>query len=200
MAESMKRGSINENAVVLALPQKDCVFDIFSCGMFAKKEESYLACSPNGIALLHLNWLQELQSVAGVIEIIGRPFCIATREIMPVIAENTVGSAVRSSTVNLVLCKFGDDKFKKCIPTEHGGQVIQQMIVLNLNVSVCVRASNCTVLYIVIIQSNETLLNDLPVQLRAGAKPVAGCVHQSSTVPQFYLSDDKRKVLHRLPF
>lgn len=107
--------------------------------------------------------------------------------------------AVQSSSIDLVFCQFSDDNFKKYIPTKYHDQVLQQTILLNLNVSVYVRASECSILYTVLIQADAAFLDNLAIQLRASAKPVFGWVPQSSTVPEFYLPEDKKKVLHKLP-
>ena len=46
------RGTANEGAVFAALSAKPFVVAVYECGMLAKTGADWLACSPDGVALI----------------------------------------------------------------------------------------------------------------------------------------------------
>jgi hypothetical protein len=50
--EEMRIGSKNEDAVLMAFASLPSVTDIFQCGLFESKVYSWLAASPNDIAII----------------------------------------------------------------------------------------------------------------------------------------------------
>jgi hypothetical protein len=50
----MMRGFANEEVALQALRTVEGVEAIFECGMLGLKEHNYIACSPDGVALLKL--------------------------------------------------------------------------------------------------------------------------------------------------
>lgn len=141
--EAMKRGSVNEDAVLSALQHKPYVHNVFSFGMCSMRNQDYLACSSDGVALIDQQFLSghNFDLTQGMVAILGKLYYIETVGIKSVFAQNTVNNALQSSEVDLLVCRFGDDTFKKFIPTENSGQVIQQMIVLNVHFCLYVRAT-----------------------------------------------------------
>ena len=51
----MKRGSVNEDAVLRALKQKDYIIDLFPVGLIARKKYPWLASSPDAVCGLDMN-------------------------------------------------------------------------------------------------------------------------------------------------
>lgn len=100
--EAMKRGSVNEYAVISALSQKEYIVDVFECGMSEMCDDNYLACPPDGIAVIDLRWLVErainMGGVIGRVDVNGNQCCVSTVEIKSVIAESTVNSVVQLAT------------------------------------------------------------------------------------------------------
>lgn len=77
---------------------------------------------------------------------------------------------------------------------------MQQMIVLNLNKSIYIRATECSMLYVVLIQCDTSLLNDMEIALQFVARSVTGWAHINRDVPDFYAPEDKAKVIDMVPF
>lgn len=55
---------------------KEYIVDVFHCCMFEMSGDDYLACSPDGIAVLELTWLEErahnMDDVFGWVDVNGK--------------------------------------------------------------------------------------------------------------------------------
>ena len=51
------RRTANESAVIASLASRDFVQCLYECGMLSRKGEDWLACSPDGVALIDLHSL-----------------------------------------------------------------------------------------------------------------------------------------------
>ena len=136
--EEMMRGTANESAALAALSAKPFVKAVFECGMLAKSNASWLACSPDGIALIDT---KDSISTGSATNAEQEGLVIASVEIKTSVATSSLDRGVGRATVDIVFCTVGDDQFKKYIPKEHIGQMIQQMIVLCLNYVIYISAA-----------------------------------------------------------
>lgn len=55
--ETMLCGTANEDAGIAVVSRKPFVINVFQCGMLARKEMDWVACSPDGVALIQKNKL-----------------------------------------------------------------------------------------------------------------------------------------------
>lgn len=200
--EQMKRGSINEDAVVRAIEEKNYVYRVYPCGMFSMKRNDFLACSPDGLVLIDLKSICTTfsNSTRAHVKIDEKCYAVSTLEIKTVIAENTVGNAIRSQTSDIIVCDFGDDTFKKFIPSEHAAQILQQMIVLNVNLCLYVRATETSLIYCALVHANSDMLTTFTATLISTAGPVVKWAHTSGIVPAYYRPSDKNAVQTHLSF
>lgn len=58
-----------------------------------------------------------------------------------------MGDVLSLSTSNMIYCTVGDANFKNFNPVEHFGQLMQQMVVMDVDFSLYVRSGDCGVLY-----------------------------------------------------
>ena len=153
--EAMMRGTSNEAAALRALSAKPFVKAVFECGMIAKADIPWMACSPDGVAIIDTSNLTFL----------GSPIAeesnefIASIEIKTCIAESSLDRAIGRATVDTICCTVGDDQFSRYIPKEHMGQIIQQMIVLSLNHTIYVCAAEVGLMYVAIVYCPRGVIN-----------------------------------------
>ena len=145
------QGTTNEKAAFLELESKPFVKGVFELGMVARKEESWLACTADGIAVidhtvLGPDGLTERNELGGI---------LASVEIKTSVASSSLDRAIGTATADSITCEFGDATFRQYIPETHMGQVIQQLPVLRVYLAVYVSASETGVLYVVIVRALE---------------------------------------------
>jgi hypothetical protein len=145
--EPMMRGSVNENALLRALRRKTFMAGLFEAGMIAKKGKEWLACSPDGIAILNLDHCTMAYnpflapSASNVppwrstglgearLATAGR-FVLSSVEIKTSVSTSSLQRSTAAASRDVTLCTVGDQTFKELVPEQHVGQVLHQMIVL----------------------------------------------------------------------
>lgn len=104
--------------------------------MFEIRDEHYLGRFPDGIAGQNPNWLDEpsysIEDVHRHFDVDIKQCCMASVKIKSVIAESTLNSAHPSETVDLIICWFGNDRFRKYVMSKLAEKLMPQKIVLNL--------------------------------------------------------------------
>lgn len=201
--EAMKRGTVTEDAVVEALKTMDGILTVFPCGMLATLGEDYMACSPDGIALIDVDYFPSgiIDDEWRAVKIEGKSWGVAAVEVKTSVADTTVGDLLSLATATTIYCKVGDSSFVKYVAKEHTGQVMQQMMVLNVNFCIYVRAAECGVVYKVIVYCPSHTLDVALDILRSMVRPLLQWVSATPfSLPPFVGDDHKQEILSRLPF
>lgn len=169
--ETMKRGSVNEAAVMDSLRATELVIGLFEVGLVSMKEVPYLACSPDGIAILRIESMQfENSTPEG--EGCGKNYCLASVEIKTRVSARTLGQSMEFTSADPVSCEVGDTRFRQLVPTEHTSQLLHQATVLKLSYVLYVCASETEILYIVVAKCLVEQFNVSYGVLRAVGDPL----------------------------
>lgn len=194
--EPMMRGTANEGAVMSSLNGRDFVKCIYECGMLGKKNETWLACSPDGIAIIDLSLLGMARD--GVLD---GQLAIASVEIKTSTAQSTLDRALSRATAEVVKCSVGDAKFKQYIPTEHIGQVLHQLVVLSVNYLIYISASEAGVMYTVVVHCSSNIIDQCCNVLTSVALPTVSWAHEQNPKPPAFTEPSTARTLKsRLPF
>ena len=113
----MQIGTDNEDITSRRFKSLPYVKSFYKCGLLISRNRQYIGVSPDGIAEIKL---QDTDVVICAVE-------IKTR-----VVENTIGKAIEDNGTfgGLVQCLYGDDRFKKCVPSENRLQLLHQAMVL----------------------------------------------------------------------
>jgi hypothetical protein len=175
--EPMMRGSANEGSVLSALRKKHFVACLFEVGMIAKMEKQWMACSPDGIAVLKLDELSPrygpnfepsaatmLPWRAGESSSVFQGACgrlvLASVEIKTSVSSSSLQRSTAAASIDVTLCEIGDSRFKELVPESHVGQVLHQMIVLKCNYCLYVSAAETGILCIVVCYCADFVLRE----------------------------------------
>ena len=126
--------------------------------MLAMKHSRYLACSPDGIALVDAQILQKFTEEGHLVNQNGIPFVPATFEIKTRVASKSLNTALEQAAGDAVFCEVGDETFRKYIPESHTAQVLHQMMILDVNVAICLAAEETRILYAVYVHCSDVHL------------------------------------------
>lgn len=115
----------------------------YDCGMFEINQNPYLACSSDSIALIDLTKINLTHDVDvyALVKLAQHTYASQGVKIRGIIVKNTVGNVLFNNIHDIPLCRFGDETSKRFVPYEHAEQVRQQMIELNVNFFVYVKAT-----------------------------------------------------------
>lgn len=178
--EAMMRGTANEKFVVSGLSRMPFVKAVFDVGMMSMKNARYLAGSSDGIALVDLQTLEELQLEEERGNDTEGAFIVsATIEFKTRVSAARLGESVAFSSA-LIRCEVGDDIFRKYVPKKHIAQVMHQIVVLGLRFAVYVAAAETGILYTVLIRSSETKRSTCRNALRDIACRVVAWAHEET--------------------
>jgi hypothetical protein len=191
--EAMMRGTVNEGACVSALAKLAFVKTIFEVGMIALKEAPWIACSPDGIALIDLEALGFVQDAGGTKE-------LASVEIKTSVAESSLRSAVSNASVDVVTCDLGDETFRRHIPEDHMAQMIQQMIVLTTPFAIYVSASETGIMFVLVIRGSANCLGEWKKALLSTGGSLVEWAHTSATATAPEYADVETKALLKSGF
>lgn len=190
--EPMMRGSANEGAVIAALSKKPFVRAIYECGMFARADDEWVACSPDALALVDTNSLGLSDSDTPE---------LASVEIKTSIASSSLDRALRVASVDVKTCIVGDAAFRSLVPREHTGQILHQMVVLSVRLVVYVSAAEVGVLYIVVIKSPQNILDQCLLVLKERAETCVSWAYKDDPrIPTFADPRSRRVMKDRLSF
>ena len=185
--ESMMRGTINEPAVMEALTSKDFVIAVFEVGMLALPSSPWLACSPDGVALIKVQDVDDL--------------VVCPVEIKSFVASSSLDRMLASASVSVIYCEVGDDIFRKIIPDGHIGQLLMQMVVLDSHFIVYVAASETGILNTVVVTANDVVLMRCKRILMKAAESTIAWLHSDPVeFPAFVPRDIKGMIETQLPF
>jgi hypothetical protein len=122
-----------------ALSRKPYVISLHECGMLTKSHERWIACSPDGIAIIDIRAL----AIAKESNVV-----IATVEIKTSISRTNIDSQLSGMVCDIISCAVGDTAFKTFVPEGHIGQILHQMLVLRLQHVLCVSETETGIMYI----------------------------------------------------
>jgi YqaJ-like viral recombinase domain len=150
--EAMMRGTANEEACVSALYKMYFVGDVCEVGMIALKVSPWIACSPDGIALIR-------------VASIGFSGCVSDEEALESVEIKTSVSEISSSvttqnaSADVITCELGDEAFRKHVPEAHMAQVIQQMVVISILFAIYLRATETGFMFVLVIRASESFID-----------------------------------------
>lgn len=190
--EAMMRGTANESAVLGAVCNKDFIVAAFECGMVARKDADWLACSPDAVALIDANALGLSDS--------SEPQ-LASVEIKTSVAASSLERSLSNTTMDVKTCVVGDADFQNLIPREHCGQILQHAVVLSAEYVVYIAAGETGILYAAVVKVPTAVSEQCLVTLNLGAVQAVSWAHCSdASAPAFADSDSRRVIQERLSF
>ena len=107
---------------------------VFETRMVARSDGHWIACAPDRLALI----------------IFDGNDVFATVEIKTSVAQSSLVRTLPLSSADAVFCDFGDETFRRMIPVDHMGQILMQVIVLQVSHAVYVAASETGIAFIVV--------------------------------------------------
>jgi YqaJ-like viral recombinase domain len=215
--EAMMRGSRNEPSVMNALERKDFVKCLFEVGMIAKKGKSWMACSPDGIAVIDLNKIPEFNSNEQSLSELQLPWtripefnvlpgidgrCVlCSVEIKTSVAASSLERSIELASVDVKVCRVGDSSFRSFVPEAHIGQILHQMLVLHVSHVVYVAASETGVMFIIIAYCDISTLSLCELALEQAAGECVDWAYEDFLDMPLDNDSDLNKLLKsRLPF
>jgi hypothetical protein len=167
----MMRGFNNIALVVNVLSRKKFEKGLF--GMIGKKENNWMDCSLDGIAVIDLDkdtciWYYaqyrkfflrghkaQFDSLGGLA---GRSV-LSSVEIKTRVAASSLEPSVKLTSIDLKRCRFGDEFFRRLVPEKHVGQLLHQKLVLKINHFMYASASKTVITFIVLAYCSSRVLN-----------------------------------------
>lgn len=200
--EAMMRGSVNEEAVLAAPLRSDFIVAIFSCGMFAVTTESFMACSPDGVALIDTSVFPVDAEECGDanVTVDGKRLSLAAVEVKTSVSAASLGSILSLACGEVVFCRLGDDKFKQYVSSEHVGQLLQQMTVMHVNFVLYVRCGEAGIIFKVLVCCNRGTLELCTAALRSVGTTCASWAHEGAAPPVFADRKQKEALMSRFSF
>jgi hypothetical protein len=174
-----------------ALYKMDFVGDVFEVGMIALKEASWIACSPDGIALIRV-------ASIGFSGCVPDEEALASVEIKTSVSEISSSVTAQNASADVITCELGDVTFHKHVPEAHMAQVIQQMVVLSTLFAIYLCATETGVMFVLVIRASETFLDMWKRALLSVSTPLLQWAYTSviGSAPDF--ADAKTKQLLEL--
>ena len=125
--------------------------------MFARRDVSWFACSPDGIILI------DFQHLFVILNIVDRNAdehrAVAVLEIKTRVAASSIGahftSASTASSTTPILCSFGDYRCCDLVPEEHRGQLLFNAWIMNVRWVLYVSAFEDGIGYMVLIELKD---------------------------------------------
>jgi hypothetical protein len=160
--------------VLSALSRKPYVISLHECGMLTKRHERWLACSPDGIAIIDRRAL----GIANESNVV-----IAAVEIKTSISRTAIDSQLAGMVCDVISCAVGDTAFKKFVPEGHIGQLLHQMLVLRLNHVLYLSATETGIMYVVFATCDQTILEECQHALDKYGRGAVEWAHEDDPVP-----------------
>jgi hypothetical protein len=147
--------------------------------MLARSDADWMACSPDGIALINVGELGVVGDVSS--SVTGNAFParyeLASVDIKTSVAGSSLDRALGRATVDVLTCTVGDATFREHVPTEHMGQILHQMLVLSVNYVIYVSAAEVGIMYILVVQLSDDILQLLGGALHRGVEASVSWAH-----------------------
>lgn len=101
---------------------------LYTCGMFAIIDDSFLACSSDAIFLIYLSAIPTSSTFSTVrsVQSDNGPLGIASVEIKAAVSGTRLAASMGLSTAEFVNCTFCSATFLQYTPKKQAGQVLQQ--------------------------------------------------------------------------
>ena len=190
-SSAMKAGTLNEEPTIEKLCHERFIMRIFECGLIVDKANHCLGVSPDGIALLIDEDLEDDDAVSEI-----RSYLLACVEIKTRVSENTIDAAeaALSDHGRIVKCRYGDATFKECVPANNRGQVLHQATICHFLTGVFVTAKveeeEGSIIQIVIIKFDNAHLEQHRETLLPWADTLIGWMYESHVRERGYLKED----------
>lgn len=113
---AMKRGSINEESVMMTLRRNDFIFGVYEVGLILMKEAPFFAFSPDGIVLLSIESVpfDDFCGADCTLNVIN--YCLESLEIKTRVTPRTSGHSIEHVYFDPIYFYVGDDVFHKHVP------------------------------------------------------------------------------------
>ena len=194
--EPMKRGTENEDAVLSALQKRRFIKGVFEVGMLASNLCNWVACSPDGIAVLDLQ-----HTPFHVNEGVSDSTTLASIEIKTSVADSSLQNNLLRSTTDVIYCSVGDATCRLSIPEEHIFQVLLQLCIIKTQYGIYLAASETGLMRAVVIKCGQSTLDSLLSLLTQKSEHLVSWAHcHLGEVPYFADGSTRRKIKAHLPF
>ena len=188
--EGMMRGTVTENAAMNAIRSKPFVRAIFPCGMFGDKQYPWLACSPDGVALIDLH--QKAFNTTGDTDPL---LHVCSVEIKTSIAPSSLSTAVSNASVDLLCIEMGTFAFLDRVPRVNIGQILQQMVVLRVSYVLYVVCSEVALLSCTLINAPSAISEEATRVLELNGNCLQNWAFYSPEQFPPFVAPDIKKVL-----
>jgi hypothetical protein len=158
--EEMMRGSADEDAVIRALSREPFIKEIYETGTIARKETSWLACSPDAITVFSIADMgselignggsAEENTALNCISYDGVNCALASVEIKTSVVDSSLLYLGSNATVDIIQGTVGDHECRRVISESHLGQILMHALTLECSYVIYVAASETGILYIAI--------------------------------------------------
>ena len=190
---------------------------LFEIGMIAKRGKPWMACSPDGIAVIDLNNLpvftphQNCQSETQLsssetpqynkLPALEGCCVLCSVEIKTSVATSSLERSIQLASVDVKVCRVGDITFRTLFPEAHIGQILHQMLVLRINHVMYVAAAETGITFIVIAYCDVHILSVCELALEQAAEDcVAWAQEESMSMPSIQDAELSKVIYSRLPF
>lgn len=180
--EAMMRGTVNEKPVVAAIKSLPWCMELFEVGMLACREFPWLACSPDALARIQTQDFEEVT---------------ATVEIKTSVSDDSTLRALAVSAASIVYCHVGDAIFHRHVPIDHVGQLLHQLVVLDVRHLVYVAATETGISYILIARVSDSIVNSCRLILHSTCDQIVKWIHVTPLVPPTFLSSASKKTIEK---
>jgi hypothetical protein len=122
---------------------------IFEVGMTGNKEKNWMASSSDDIAVIDLDNIPTYDLMPNPETQVLPPWADTTQfdtlgglagqcvlssvEIKTSVTASSLERSVKLASIDVKVCRVGDEYFRRLVPEEHVGQLLHQMMVLKIN-------------------------------------------------------------------
>jgi hypothetical protein len=122
-------------------------------------------------------------------------------EIKTSVAASSFERSVQLASIDVKICRVGDESFRRMVPEEHVGQLQHQMLVLKINHVMYVSASETGIAFIVLAYCNSRVLRICESVLDQTLKDCVECAHeQDPVIPDIQDAELRKAIGNRLKF
>jgi hypothetical protein len=215
--EVMMRGTENEVSVMNALRRKEFVRGLFEVGMIGKKGKDWVACSPDGIAVIDLKKLSDFDTPQVSHSQVPLPWmarqqfdelpglegrCVLSSvEIKTRVASPCLERSIQLASLDVTVCRVGDSTFQNLIPEAHFGPLLHQMLVLRVNHVMYVSAAETGITFIVVAYCDLSILSFCEYALEQAVGDCVLWAHAKYlSMPVIEDAELRKLIDRRLPF
>lgn len=193
--EAMMRGTATESAALASIRKKDFVKGVLPCGMFGDNDQPWLACSPDGVALIDTQRTSFRSD-----GLTGESLHVCSVEIKTSVADSFLSHTIQNASVDLFCVEVGTPQFVNRIPQHHVGQIIQQLAVLHTQYGLYVTCSETALLSCTLIHCSESiLLRARSILHTMGSRLLPWAYEPEPSLPQFVTGRTKTILKSILP-